>query len=135
ALWNGGFAAWKEQVGRLCPEAGELLIPFTDVGQVSFTTYQHVWMKAWHDGHVLYLGDAAHAMSPHLGQGVNLALIDAWLFARTLAQSDDFRQAFRRYVRLRTSQLRFYAVVTFLLTPFFQPSGYINAWGRDLVQP
>jgi 2-polyprenyl-6-methoxyphenol hydroxylase-like FAD-dependent oxidoreductase len=135
ALWNGGFVAWKEQVGRLCPEAGELLLPFTDVGQLAFTTYQHVWMKVWHDGHVLYLGDAAHAMSPHLGQGVNLALIDAWLFARTLAQSEDYRQAFRRYVRLRTSQLRFYAVVTFLLTPFFQSSGFIKGWGRDLALP
>ncbi len=135
ALWNGGFAAWKDEVTRTCPEAGELLAPFADEKHIFYTAYQHVWMKAWHDGHVLYLGDAAHAMSPHLGQGINLALLDAYLFARTLAGAADFQQAFRRHVRLRLRHLRFYATVTFLLTPFFQSRGFIKGWGRDLFLP
>ena len=49
--------------------------------------------------------------------------------------SDDFHQAFRRYVRQRAKQLRFYAVVTFLLTPFFQSSGWVKGWGRDFALP
>ena len=135
ALWNGGFAAWKEQVSRMSPEAAELLAPVVDESRLFYTAYQHVWMKAWHDSHILYLGDAAHAMSPHLGQGINLALLDAWTFARSLAESDDFQQAFRRYVRRRARHLRFYATITFLLTPFFQSRGFIKAWGRDILLP
>ncbi len=135
AVWHGGFAAWKEQVSRESPEAGELLAPFVDEKNLFYTAYQHVWMRAWHDSHVLYLGDAAHAMSPHLGQGINLALLDAYLFTKTLAGADDFQQAFRRYVRQRQKHLRFYAAVTFLLTPFFQSKGFIKGWGRDIFLP
>lgn len=135
ALWHHGFAAWKDEVTRLCPEAGELLVPFMSSSELFYTTYQHVHMKAWHDDHVLYLGDAAHAMSPHLGQGINLALLDAWLFAQSLARCADFRQAFRQYARLRTHHIRFYAAVTFLLTPFFQSSGFILGWGRNVALP
>jgi 2-polyprenyl-6-methoxyphenol hydroxylase-like FAD-dependent oxidoreductase len=134
-LWCGGFDAWKAQVGRECPEAGELLTPFTDARQLAYTEYQHVWMRAWHHENVLYLGDAAHAMSPHLGQGINLAMLDAFVFARILATSTDPQQAFRRYVRRRVHHLRFYAAVTFLLTPFFQSAGFVKGWGRDLALP
>jgi 2-polyprenyl-6-methoxyphenol hydroxylase-like FAD-dependent oxidoreductase len=134
-LFRGDFAVWREQVLALCPLAAELCEQLHTFDQVAFTTYQHVWMRAWHDDYVLFLGDAAHAMSPHLGQGVNLALIDAYLFAEMLASSRDHREAFRRYTASRRGHLRYYAFVTFLLTPFFQSSGWIKGWGRDLALP
>lgn len=39
---------------------------------------------AWSKGRCLLLGDAAHAMPPHAGQGVSMALEDAFLLARML---------------------------------------------------
>src|SRR5262245_57353058 len=91
-VWSRGFAAWKDEVLRLCPLAEELFATVTGFDQTVFTTYQHVWMPRWFDHHALFLGDAAHAMSPHLGQGVNLALLDAYHFVKVLQESRDHRE-------------------------------------------
>src|SRR5262249_36091327 len=97
ALFRRGFARWKAEVLSYSPLAAEFFETVTDFGQLLFSTYQHVWMPRWHDRHVLFLGDAAHAMSPHLGQGINMALLDAWCFAECLAKSPDHRAAFEAY--------------------------------------
>jgi 2-polyprenyl-6-methoxyphenol hydroxylase-like FAD-dependent oxidoreductase len=135
AVWKAGFPAWRAQVLELCPQAEELFERLTSFQQVAFTTYQHVWMHSWYNEQVLFLGDAAHAMSPHLGQGINLALLDAYRFSELLPQARTPLQAFRRYTEDRRDHLRYYATVTLLLTPFFQSSGWLLGLGRDLVLP
>lgn len=48
-------------------------------------------------GHVALLGDAAHAMTPHLGQGACMALEDAVVLAAELAATTDVGLALQRY--------------------------------------
>jgi len=135
AFLKRGFPPWRDEVLRLCPLAEELFAGVDDFSRMAFTTYYHVWMRRWHDRRLLFLGDAAHAMSPHLGQGINLALIDAFAFASILERVGDYRRAFMLYSRARTRHVRYYALVTALLTPFFQSGGVIKGWGRDMVLP
>lgn len=135
ALWRRGFPAWRDEVLAFCPEAEELFAGLTSFDPILFTTYQHIWMPRWHDHNVLFLGDAAHAMSPHLGQGINMALLDAWAFAECLAAAADPASAFRRYRRARRGHVRFYGFVTVLLSPFFQSNGFVKAMGRDVALP
>lgn len=52
-------------------------------------------------GRVVLLGDAAHAMTPHLGQGGCQALEDAVVLAAALSQDPDVDAALRRYDRQR----------------------------------
>lgn len=56
----------------------------------------------WHKGRCVLLGDAAHAMPPHAGQGVSMALEDVFFLSKTLEDgSRPLEEAFERYERIR----------------------------------
>jgi salicylate hydroxylase len=55
----------------------------------------------WTAGRVALLGDAAHPMTPFLGQGCNNAVIDGFVLADALATHDDVPSAFARYEERR----------------------------------
>ena len=74
-------------------------------------------------------------MSPHLVQGVNLALIDAWELAAALATSPSVEHALLAYANRRRSHLRYYALVTYALSPFFQSRGVVLGLLRGLALP
>jgi FAD-dependent urate hydroxylase len=61
----------------------------------------HDLSKPWVDGRVALLGDAAHAMAPHLGQGAGQAIEDAFVLADCLAAADAPETALRAYEERR----------------------------------
>ena len=62
-------------------------------------------LPSWHRDRVVLIGDAAHAMSPAAGQGASMALEDAMLLGRLLADPAHPRQAsFARLEQLRRSR-------------------------------
>jgi salicylate hydroxylase len=67
-------------------------------------------LNRWSEGRVVLLGDAAHTMLPHHGQGANQSLEDAAVLADLLAESDarsgGHGDAFARYERLRRARTR-----------------------------
>lgn len=58
-------------------------------------------LPAWSSGHVVLLGDAAHAVGPDAGQGASMAIEDALVLAAALEREADHEAAFRRYEDLR----------------------------------
>lgn len=130
-----GMDALKKEIVAFCPQAAEPLDFIHDFEQLLFTNYRAVWMARRFDRHTLFIGDAAHAMSPHLGQGANLALLDAWVLAGCVRETASPLEAFRLWHRRQAAYLRYYAAVTFLLSPFFQSDWPILGWGRDVVLP
>jgi 2-polyprenyl-6-methoxyphenol hydroxylase-like FAD-dependent oxidoreductase len=54
-------------------------------------------LPAWHRGRVCLIGDAAHATSPHAGQGASLALEDAIVLAKCLRDIPDLERAFTAF--------------------------------------
>jgi salicylate hydroxylase len=63
-------------------------------------------LRQWHRGRAVLIGDAAHAMLPHHGQGANQTVEDAVVLAGCLAADGDHRAAFERYRRLRRARTR-----------------------------
>jgi len=58
-------------------------------------------LPAWTRGRVTMLGDAAHPMTPYLGQGACMAIEDGMILGRALAASQDLAEAFSRYEAAR----------------------------------
>jgi len=110
---------WKREILALCPRATGLLGQITTWDQVLTARYGDVRMRRWYGDGVVVLGDAAHAMSPQLGQGVNLALADASCLADCMAKHP-LPVALALYQRRRTFTLRYYQLATRWLTPLFQ---------------
>jgi 2-polyprenyl-6-methoxyphenol hydroxylase-like FAD-dependent oxidoreductase len=114
------FEAWKAEVLADVPEAGPVLAQLADHRALLFSHYHDVVMWPWNTERVVYLGDAAHAMSPQLGQGCNLALLDAFFLERALRGAASVPDALFAYSRLRRWHLGWYQFITRALTPFFQ---------------
>ena len=123
--------AWKREVRALMPAAGPVLDQIHASSDLLFAAYHDVQMPRWHTRDVVYIGDAAHAMSPQLGQGCNLALVDAMVLADCLAAHDSVPAALAAYSRERQPHLRFYQFATRWLTPFFQSDFASLGWLRD----
>jgi len=66
----------------------------------------------WYRGRCLLLGDAAHAMQPHVGQGVSMALEDAFLLSRLLeatSPSESLSTLFKKFDSIRRPRVeKFY---------------------------
>jgi salicylate hydroxylase len=58
-------------------------------------------LPVWTRGRVTMLGDAAHPMTPYLGQGACMAIEDGMILGRALAASQDLAEAFSRYEAAR----------------------------------
>ncbi|MBB5036973.1 FAD-dependent oxidoreductase [Prosthecobacter dejongeii] len=131
---NTPLNTWKQQILRLTPQAEPFLQQIESHQQVATATYHDVTMRQWHGERIAILGDAAHALSPQLGQGVNLALMDAAALADAMAQYP-LEKALPHYSETRRRHLRFYQFATRWSTPFFQSDLLPLGWLRDLTFP
>ncbi|KAJ3138492.1 hypothetical protein HK100_012567 [Physocladia obscura] len=65
-------------------------------------------LPSFHKGRVLLIGDAAHAMLPHLGQGTNIAMEDAGVLGNLFASlGDDWQTVFKLYDQIRIPRIKF----------------------------
>ena len=134
AAWQaGGLDAFREQVLALHPACGPLLLQITEPAQWTWARYRDVVMPRYHTAQSVVIGDAAHATSPQLGQGTNLALLDAVVLAQCVAQHADLPTALASYTARRKAHLHYYGQASRLLTPVFQSEQRVLPWLRDLA--
>ncbi len=130
-----GLTAWKQDVMSYWPQADYFLDAITSFDQLVPAAYRDIVMWPYNRGRVVYIGDAAHCTSPQLGQGANLALVDAYVLSETLKEGarsgDGVPETLTRYSRRRRSHIAYYQLASRALTPFFQSSHRALALLRD----
>ncbi len=128
-----GLPAWREEVARIWPEADACLADTCEAGQLAHAVYRDVAVRCWHRDRLVMLGDAVHGMSPQLGQGVNMALMDALALRDGLRTHNDIPQALAAYQRQRQAHVGIYQFWSRWLTPIFQSDHDWVARARDIA--
>ncbi|HSM96705.1 MAG TPA: NAD(P)/FAD-dependent oxidoreductase [Rhizomicrobium sp.] len=126
-----GIDILRGRIEHYWPQAKPILDELHDINQFTLATYRDVRMKTWRDRHVLVIGDAAHGTSPQLGQGANLALIDALTLASALRHNSSIEAALSAYEKSRRPHVRFYQTASRRVTPMFQSHKRMAGWFRD----
>ncbi|MES1200313.1 MAG: NAD(P)/FAD-dependent oxidoreductase [Pseudomonadota bacterium] len=131
AAWRSApIAAWKEDVLRLWPETAPLLAQIVRHEDCVFARYAHRTAQPVEAG-VARLGDSWHCTSPQLGQGANMALLDALALTRALEMRASRDDALALYARMRHRHVWLYQAASWLFTPAYQSDSAAIAWARD----
>jgi salicylate hydroxylase len=130
-----GLDAWKAEVRALWPATAPLLDQIDSLDRLTFARYAHRTLRSPAGPGLIHIGDSWHSTSPQLGQGANMALLDAWALARALREEGDVDAALRRAVALRRSHVRLYQALSLAFTPAYQSDGRLLPWIRDRLVP
>jgi len=103
-LRRAGLPAFRDSVAALVPFAADRVTDIRSWDDVKLLTVLVDRLTTWYRTGLLCLGDAAHAMSPVGGVGINLAIQDAVAAANLLAEplgrgsvtDDELRRVQRR---------------------------------------
>jgi len=99
-----GLDAFRQDVAEVAPFLRERLDELTDWNDIKLLTVLIDRLEKWYRPGLLCIGDAAHAMSPIGGVGINLAIQDAVAAANLLA--GPLRQSAVSIVQLQKVQRR-----------------------------
>jgi 2-polyprenyl-6-methoxyphenol hydroxylase-like FAD-dependent oxidoreductase len=84
-LQEQGLPAFRDAVAQLAPYVADRVGELRDWEPIKLLTVQVDRLRQWYRPGLLCIGDAAHAMSPVGGVGINLAIQDAVATANLLA--------------------------------------------------
>jgi len=121
------FAGWHEPIAKV--------VQATDAEAVSWLPIEELArpLPSFSQGRAVLLGDAAHAMTPNLGQGANQGFEDAATLCTVLRQTSDLPRALARYDTLRRPRTRDVARQSRLLGRVGQLSNPLLVRARDTV--
>lgn len=132
ALMTRGFNAFREEVTGYWPEAAVHLDAIGSFQAMNLAKYAHHTLKVPAGDAIAFVGDSAHSTSPQLGQGANMALLDARALTTSLRELDDVGEALKRYAIRRRWHVRLYQFLSRTLTPLYQSDSTLLPKLRDL---
>ena len=124
---------WKDQVLALWPETGVFLSQIKSHDDLVMARYHHRTLNHPVSDRVVHLGDSYHAASPQLGQGANMALLDAFALDQAFTRREGLDAALQEYARLRRVHILIYQLISKLFTPVYQSNSELLPFIRDQI--
>jgi 2-polyprenyl-6-methoxyphenol hydroxylase-like FAD-dependent oxidoreductase len=103
---GGELAYLRSKYGDWADPIPALLASTDQDDVVRNDLYDRAEARQWARGSVVLVGDAAHPMRPHLGQGGCQGLEDAAILAHCVEHADDLPTAFARFAAFRQPRVR-----------------------------
>ena len=128
-----GFETWQRAAAEYWPQSAPLLQRIEGFERLASASYRDVVLDKFVEGRCVVLGDAAHAMSPQLGQGANMALMDAFELSQILEREANLEKALGAYDGSRRKHVCIYQLISRWLTPLFQSDSRVAARLRDAL--
>jgi FAD-dependent urate hydroxylase len=129
---------WKDELLRLHERDHEPIIEIirSTEGEIGkWPVYDLPSLPIWHRDTVCLIGDAAHATSPHVGQGASLAMEDAIILAKCLRDIEGVPNAFTAFEALRRERVETIVEMSRETGNQKAPSNVITRKFRDLILP
>ncbi len=126
-----GLEAWKDRVVGLWPECRAYVDQIDSFEQLTLARYGHHTLKLPIGPRLAIIGDAAHSTSPQLGQGANMALLDAAALVHAIERNASVDGALDAYARARRLHVRVFQALSCLFTPFYQSDSVVLPFLRD----
>jgi len=98
----------RDRIANVGGLVGTLREQITDSTKVVYKPMEVVFVdEPWFKGRVLLIGDAAHATTPHLGQGAGMAIEDALVLSMELAGEGSLQAKLERFMARRFERCKF----------------------------
>lgn len=110
------------------------MIRQTPPSQVYFSEINELeTLQHWSLGNVCLIGDAAHAMTPNMGQGACQAVEDAYLLGAILDDATSFQSGFEAYYRVRRKKVREISLKSRVIGRVAQVESHFGSWLRNTL--
>jgi len=108
-----------------------VLLALPPLEEIITTEIEELWVEEWARGRAVLLGDAAHAMTPNIGQGAGMAMEDAAVLAEELANAHEIEHALAQYAKRRKPRVETVMRISREVGQDGQRSGVLGCWARD----
>ena len=97
------YKQWKQKVSKQYKHDASYVSSFIQNGEniSQIPLYDIESLPYWYKDNVCLVGDSAHAMTPHAGQGASLALESSIVLAKCMRDIPETQKAFAKYQQLR----------------------------------
>lgn len=128
-----GIEQFRSNYCDLWPEAEPFVSQLLSVDELTLAIYGHRTGSPASTDRLFHVGDSWHCTSPQLGQGANMALIDAAALAMALEQAGSLAEAGKKYRKARMAHIRLYQMLSVVFTPLYQSDSRFKPWIRDIA--
>jgi len=123
---------WKSEAKTLWPTLAPFVDQIQNHDEMTMARYTHGTMRRPYSSGLVHIGDAAHRASPQLGQGANMALLDAYALAECL-KNHPLDLALPAYHKARKTHVTLYQAMSWAFTPMYQSDSRLLPLIRDVL--